>query len=93
MAEASEHEWELNRENVRPLRSGRTVKSINSFFGGKHVFLRIQLCKENCTSEYFLPFVMLPLYGTRWLDASRSGFVNTMEVLGSFYNLTFAASF
>ncbi|EFO22871.2 hypothetical protein LOAG_05615 [Loa loa] len=34
MADATEHEWELSRENIRPLRSGRKVKSINNVFGG-----------------------------------------------------------
>ncbi|KAL3984570.1 hypothetical protein ACH3XW_35055 [Acanthocheilonema viteae] len=34
MTDAVEHEWELNRENIRPLRSGRRVKSLNRVLGG-----------------------------------------------------------
>uniref|UniRef100_A0A158Q8N6 BUB1 N-terminal domain-containing protein n=1 Tax=Elaeophora elaphi TaxID=1147741 RepID=A0A158Q8N6_9BILA len=34
MNDVAEHEWELCRENIRPLRSGRRVKSLNSVFGG-----------------------------------------------------------
>ncbi|VDK54450.1 unnamed protein product [Anisakis simplex] len=30
----SDHEWELNRENIRPLRGGRSVNAINNIFGG-----------------------------------------------------------
>lgn len=37
MADESEHAWELNRENIRPLRTGRKVKSINAVFGGAEV--------------------------------------------------------
>uniref|UniRef100_A0A915PG64 BUB1 N-terminal domain-containing protein n=1 Tax=Setaria digitata TaxID=48799 RepID=A0A915PG64_9BILA len=37
MTGTMEHEWELNRENIRPLRSGRKVKSINSIFGGSKI--------------------------------------------------------
>ncbi|VDK80414.1 unnamed protein product [Litomosoides sigmodontis] len=39
MADAAEHEWELSRENIRPLRSGRRVKSLNSVFGGVKITL------------------------------------------------------
>ncbi|MFH4984091.1 hypothetical protein AB6A40_010800 [Gnathostoma spinigerum] len=31
---ATSHEWELNRENIRPLRGGCNVESLNSVFGG-----------------------------------------------------------
>ncbi|OZC12248.1 hypothetical protein X798_00769 [Onchocerca flexuosa] len=37
MTDTAEHEWELNRENIRPLRSGRKVKSINDVFAGDKI--------------------------------------------------------
>ncbi|KAM3717627.1 Mitotic checkpoint serine/threonine-protein kinase BUB1 beta [Dirofilaria immitis] len=37
MTDIADHEWELNRENIRPLRSGRKVKSINNVFGGDKI--------------------------------------------------------
>ncbi|VDD95623.1 unnamed protein product [Enterobius vermicularis] len=33
MSAPSEYEWELSRENIRPLRGGRNVRSINTAFG------------------------------------------------------------
>lgn len=30
-----EHYWELNRENIKPLRGGRNVHAINHVFSGK----------------------------------------------------------
>lgn len=38
MADSTGHEWELSRENIRPLRSGRRVISINNVFSGKFRF-------------------------------------------------------
>uniref|UniRef100_A0A915BT65 BUB1 N-terminal domain-containing protein n=1 Tax=Parascaris univalens TaxID=6257 RepID=A0A915BT65_PARUN len=35
-----EHEWELNRENIRPLRGGRSVHAINTVFGGAKVSMK-----------------------------------------------------
>ncbi|VDM25062.1 unnamed protein product [Toxocara canis] len=35
-----EHEWELNRENIRPLRGGRNVHAINNVFGGAKVSIK-----------------------------------------------------
>ncbi|VDN01844.1 unnamed protein product [Thelazia callipaeda] len=37
MDNKQDHEWELNRENIRPLRSGRRVQSINSVFSGPKI--------------------------------------------------------
>ncbi|CAG9540756.1 unnamed protein product [Cercopithifilaria johnstoni] len=37
MTDAAQHEWELSRENIRPLRSGRRVKFLNSVFGGAKI--------------------------------------------------------
>lgn len=34
MSVPSDYEWELSRENIRPLREGRSVRSLNSAFGG-----------------------------------------------------------